>query len=138
MGANACSVLVAEDDASIRALIVSALRRRNMQLALAENGGEALVHLQNQEWLVLVLDLMMPHVTGWDVIRWLAANPARKPKTVIVVSATDRAMLQELDPTVVNAVLFKPFDIMQLAAYIKASCELGHDDRRRTRMVVDH
>lgn len=130
-----CAVLLAEDDASIRALVASALRRRNVRLALAENGGEALRHLQDQEWLVLVLDLMMPEVTGWDVIRWLATNPERKPRTVLVVSATDRALLQELDPTVVNAVLFKPFDIMQLAAYVKASCELGHDDRRRTRMI---
>lgn len=78
---------------------------------------------------------MMPEVTGWDVIAWLAANPHRKPKTVIVVSATDRELLQDLDPTVVNAVIFKPFDLTQLSAYVKASCELPHYDRRRSRIV---
>lgn len=133
--ASQCPVLLAEDDPSIRALIASALRRRRLQLTTAANGAEALQHLQNAEWLVLVLDLMMPTVSGWDVIAWLAEHPDRRPKTVIVVSATDRALLQALDPTVVNAVIFKPFDVQQLSAYVKASCELPHDDRRRSRVV---
>ncbi|MEK6373178.1 MAG: response regulator [Acidobacteriota bacterium] len=132
---SGCQVLIAEDDPAIRALLVTALRRRRVRSATAENGDEALRHLKKQNWLVLVLDLMMPEVTGWDVIAWLAVHPESKPNTVIVVSATDRALLQELDPSVVNAVIFKPFDPMQLSAYVKASCELAHDDRRRTRIV---
>jgi CheY-like chemotaxis protein len=136
MKSPACPVLIAEDDPSIRSLIASALRRRKLQIATASNGKEALDALRSQEWLVLVLDLMMPAVTGWDVIAWLAENQERKPKTVIVVSATDRALLQGLDPTVVNAVIFKPFDVMQLAAYVKASCELPFEDRRKTRVVA--
>lgn len=131
-----CPVLVAEDDPAIRALIASALRRRRLHIATAMNGEEAMRHLQSDEWLVLILDLMMPAVTGWDVIAWLAANPERKPKTVIVVSAADRPFLRDLDPSVVNAVIFKPFDIMQLSAYVKASCELSHTDRRRSRLVA--
>jgi len=134
--ANHCSVLIAEDDSSIRTLLKSALRRRNLQLATATNGEEALQQLQSQEWLVLVLDLMMPEVTGWDVIAWLAEHPERKPRTVIVVSATDRALLTGIDPAVVNAVIFKPFDVLQLSAYVKASCELPHRDRRRSRIVA--
>ena len=137
--AEPCAVLVAEDDPSIRALMASAFRRRKVQMAMAANGIEALEQLQSQEWLVLVLDLMMPEVNGWDVISWLAANPERKPRTVIVVSAADRELLQDLDTSVVNAVIFKPFDIMQLSAYVKASCELPHPDRRRSRIVdTDH
>ena len=132
---NECPVLLAEDDPSIRTLIASALRRRRLGMAMAANGEEALEHLKRQDWRVLVLDLMMPAVTGWDVIDWLAANRDRKPKTVIVVSATDRKLLAQLDPTVVNAVIFKPFDVLHLSAYVKASCELPHKDRRRSRLV---
>jgi DNA-binding response OmpR family regulator len=130
------SVLIAEDDPSIRALLATAFRRRRLQPAVAANGAEALQHLQNQEWRVLVLDLMMPAVTGWEIISWLAKNRDRKPKTVIVVSATDRELLQGLDPTVVNAVIFKPFDVLQLSAYVKASCELERADRRRSRVIT--
>ena len=133
--ASECQVLVAEDDPAILNLIASALRRRKLQLVTAADGAEALQHLRDRQLLVLVLDLMMPAVSGWEVIAWLAANPERKPRTVIVVSAAERGMLQDLDPSVVNAVIFKPFDVMQLAAYVKASCELPHEDRRRSRIV---
>lgn len=129
-------VLIAEDDPAIRALVTCALRRRRLDLATAEDGAEAIELLQSRDWLVLVLDLMMPGVTGWEVIAWLRDHPERRPKTVIVVSATDRELLKEIDPTVVNAVIFKPFDILQLSAYVKASCELPHRDRRRSRIVT--
>jgi CheY-like chemotaxis protein len=135
MTSSACHVLVTEDDPSIRSLLSTALRRRKVQLATAANGEEALEQLQREEWLVLVLDLMMPVVNGWEVIDWLAAHPEHKPRTVIVVSAADREALQGLDPSVVNAVIFKPFDISQLTAYVKASCDLPHRDRRSTRVV---
>lgn len=113
-----------------------ALRRRRLNTRTASDGSEALELLARQEWGVLVLDLMMPKVSGWEVVEWLAANPEKKPKTVIVVSAADREMLRRLDPTVVNAVIFKPFDIFQLTAYVKASCELHHGDRRSARTVA--
>lgn len=132
-----CPVLVTEDDPSIRNLIAAALRRRRLGLETAVNGEEALRLLEEREFLVLILDLMMPEVSGWDVIEWLGTHRNRKPKTVIVVSAADRALLRELDPSVVNAVIFKPFDVMQLAAYVKASCGLKQADRRRSRLV-DH
>jgi CheY-like chemotaxis protein len=132
-----CPVLLAEDDPAIRALIAAALHGQQLELTEAADGEEALEHLHRQEWLVLVLDLMMPAVDGWEVIAWLAAHPEKKPKTVIVVSATERTALQQLDPSVVNAVIFKPFDVMQLAAYVKASCDLPHDDRRKSRLVAE-
>ncbi len=135
-GARGCPVLLAEDDSAIRKLITSALQRRGLRLTAVVNGDEALQHLQRHHWAVLILDLMMPVATGWDVIAWLARHPERKPPTVIVVSATDRDLLQGLDPTVVNAVIFKPFDIQQLCAYVKASCKLPHVDRRRSRIVT--
>ena len=133
---GSCPVLLAEDDSSIRALIASSFRRRRIELATAVDGAEALEHLRAREWRVLVLDMMMPAVNGWEVIAWLAEHPDRKPQTVIVVSATERSLLQNIDPSVVNAVIFKPFDVVQLSAYVKASCELPHEDRRRSRVVV--
>jgi hypothetical protein len=67
----------------------------------------------------------------------MAEHPERKPNTVIVVSAMDRALLRDLDPKVVNAVIFKPFKVTQLVAYVTASCELRRQDRRRARVVSD-
>lgn len=128
-------VLVAEDDPSLRKLMATALRRQGLEVTTTIHGGEALTQLEAACWNVLVLDLMMPTMSGWDVIAWLAEHPDRKPRSVIVVSAATRAILRELDPTVVNAIIFKPFDVLQLGAYVKAACKLPTADRRRTRTL---
>lgn len=126
-------VLVAEDDPAIRRLLATTLRRRRLDVVLAQDGREALDALQREFFDVIVMDLMMPHVTGWDLVRWLGANPDRRPRSVVVVSAADREALRDLDPTVVNAIVFKPFDVLQLGAYIRGAACAGRPDRRRAR-----
>ncbi|HEX7151684.1 MAG TPA: response regulator [Thermoanaerobaculia bacterium] len=128
-------VLVAEDDPAIRRLLAATLRRRRLDVQLTEDGQQALEALQRERWDVIVMDLMMPVVNGWEVVRWLSAHPEQRPASVIVVSAADREALRELDPTVVNAIVFKPFDVMQLGAYVKSAAQQGQHDRRHARVV---
>lgn len=134
---DSCRVLVAEDDAPLRQLLVTTLRRRyGTAVDAARNGAEAIELMRSGPRCgVLVLDLMMPTKSGWDVIAWLAENRERLPRSVIVVTAADRVILREIDPGVVNAIFFKPFDILQFGAYVQAACELGRDDRRKGRLV---
>lgn len=131
-----CRILVAEDDPAIRRLLGATLRRRRLEVELAENGAEAIDALKRGEFAVLVLDLNMPDVDGWEVLRWLAKHPDCRPASVIVVSATDREALRGLDFTIVNAIMFKPFDVVQLGAYIKGAAQQGQRDRRRGRVVA--
>lgn len=128
-------VLVAEDDPAIRRLLATTLRRRRLDVELANDGREAEEALQRDRFDVVVMDLMMPHVTGWDLVRWLADHPDRKPRSVIVVSAADRDALRDLDPTIVNAIFFKPFDVVQLGTYVRSAACVGRPDRRRARPV---
>jgi CheY-like chemotaxis protein len=81
------------------------------------------------------MDLMMPHVTGWELVRWLSDHPERRPDSVIIVSAADREALRDLDPSVVNAIFFKPFDVVQLGAYVRNAAEQYGRDRRRARTL---
>lgn len=127
-------VLVVEDDAAIRRLLSVTLRHQGLQVTTARDGFEAIEQLKQRKFRVLILDLMMPRVTGWEVIDWLKHEPAEKPQSVIVVSATNREIIRELEPEVVNAIVFKPFDVNELASYVKACCG-PHDDRRVKRMV---
>lgn len=128
--------LVVDDDAAIRALITASLRRKQIRVESSADGEEAIARLQENDYKALILDLMMPRVSGWDVIDWLHRNPDRKPHTVIVVTAADRSVIEDLHPEVVNAVIFKPFDVIDLASYVH-SC-LSHQipmDRRKRRIV---
>lgn len=126
-------ILVAEDDPAIRRLLATTLRRRRLDVELAEDGKQAIDALERERFDVVVTDLMMPRVTGWDVVRWLQAHPEHRPGSVVVVSAAEREALRDLDPTIVNAIVFKPFDVLQLGAYIRNAACVGKPDRRRAR-----
>jgi CheY-like chemotaxis protein len=127
-------VVVAEDDPSIRRLLGLTLRRRGLDVHLAANGAEALEALR-QPAAAVVLDLMMPEVSGWEVVRWLGQHPKQRPPSVIVVSAAGPDVLRDLDPTIVNAIIFKPFDVVQLGTYVSNAVRRPTRDRRRARLV---
>src|SRR5687768_11299936 len=91
--------------------------------------------LQRERWDVIVMDLMMPRVSGWDVLRWLGKHQEHRPAYVIVVTAVDRKLLGDLNPDIVNAIIVKPFDVLQLGAYVKNAAEQNDGDRRRARAL---
>jgi len=128
-------VLVIEDETPLLKLIATALQRENLTVATAKDGGEGIECLSREKFGVVLLDLMMPRVNGWEVIDWLKQHPDRRPHSLIVVTAADRNIFAELDPEIVNAIIVKPFDTWELAGYVKRCC--GHDggDRRHRRVV---
>ncbi len=130
------TVLVVEDEPALRDLMALTLRRERLGVVTAKDGAEAIAQLAKHRFRVLVLDLMMPRVSGWDVIGWIRDHPDRRPHSVIVVTAADRNVFTELDPSVVNAIIVKPFDTYELAGYVRRCCDAPHvDDRRRKRIV---
>jgi DNA-binding response OmpR family regulator len=135
-GNDAPRVLIAEDDDSLRAMMVAILRRQNFEAATASDGQKAIDCMMATAFNVLVLDLMMPRVSGWDVIAWLRAHPDHRPHSVLVITASDRALTSQLDPQVVNAVFYKPFDIEQFGAYVASCSRRGTPDRRKKRIVT--
>lgn len=126
-------MLVAEDDAAIRRLLAATLRRRGLDVRLAGDGAEALQALEAETWDAVVLDLMMPSVTGWELVQWLHDHPARRPRSIVIMSAAGRDALRDLDPSIVNAIFFKPFDVLQLGHYVSGAVRLDGRDRRRGR-----
>jgi two-component system phosphate regulon response regulator PhoB len=132
---NGADVLVVEDDAAIRRLLAVTFKHEGLNVTTARDGIEAIDALKKQRFRVLILDLMMPRMSGWEVIEWLKEARAQKPQSVIVVSATNRDVIRELEPEVVNAIVFKPFDVNELTGYVKACCGPSDDDRRSKRMV---
>ena len=117
-GKPAC-ILVVDDDPSIRRLIVSTLRREGYSLTEAQNGREALDAMSRGTEDLVLLDLMMPEVTGWDVLRIRDATPALRRIPVIVITAHNGAALGEAVGRGICALLPKPFDITALQAIVR-------------------
>lgn len=111
-------VLIVDDDDAIRALLGVVLRRRAFAVDLARNGTEALERMAKCRYSVILLDLMMPHLSGYDVLEKLKAAPRGSAPPVVVLTAGAEA--RDLDPEVVAATMQKPFDIEALVETIGA------------------
>ncbi len=119
-------VLVVDDDASIRLLLVTYLRRQGFRLVEARNGREALAEMRAGNADVVVMDLMMPEVSGWEVLRERAADPSlQRIRMIIVTAANVREVKPGLSGKHVDAVLAKPFDLVALLTAVTASLERG-------------
>jgi CheY-like chemotaxis protein len=112
-------VLVVDDDPSIRKMIMAALRRDGYEFLEASNGRDALQLMRDAPPDVVVLDLMMPILSGWEVLQERQQDELLRTIPVIIVSANR-------DPEVATAVdkgicafLPKPFDIGALSALVR-------------------
>lgn len=82
-------VLVVEDDLASREMVSKLLERRGWQVEQAENGRKALDFLQMATPSVILLDLMMPEVDGFEVIRQLRQRPEGREIPIVVVTAKE-------------------------------------------------
>jgi CheY-like chemotaxis protein len=116
------SVLVVDDDPNIRKMVIAALKRDPTKYTFAEaaNGRDALELMRDQLPDVVVLDLMMPLVSGWDVLRERAKDADLKKIPVIVVSANRDPELATAIQAGICAFLPKPFDIGALSALVRS------------------
>ena len=126
-------VLVVEDDDSIRRLLVDYLRDMvHIDVDGARDGVEALHQVATKSYGVIVLDLMMPYMSGIDFLtslQALAFDPSVKsleetPAVVVITSAPPEDVsseeLQRRFRTFVRGVLRKPLDIPRLGGYVES------------------
>ena len=114
-------VLVVDDDAAIRKMICAALKREgDYQLVEAANGREALDLMRGQHPDVVVLDLMMPVLSGWDVLHERQDDPRLRAIPVILISANRDPEIASAVDKGICAFLPKPFDIGALGALVRS------------------
>ncbi|HUP46478.1 MAG TPA: response regulator [Thermoanaerobaculia bacterium] len=113
-------VLVADDDQSIRQLLGTIIRREQVRVDLAADGREAIDLLEQHEYPVILLDLMMPNVDGFEVVSWLKANPPVHKPVIIVITAYADQKFKDVDSELVAGVLRKPFDVGEVGSLVQA------------------
>ena len=83
------SVLIVDDDPVLRDVLSSLLSEDGWRVATAADGEAALVAVEHERPSAVVLDLMMPRVDGFEVLRTLRQKPTTRDLPVIVVTAKD-------------------------------------------------
>jgi CheY-like chemotaxis protein len=106
-------VLVVEDDESIRNVITDVLEDRGFRVVGAANGAEALDRLELGRPDVMVLDLLMPVMHGWDFMETYAEKIGGDPIPIVVVSVNP-VLPRSFNRFGVQSVVAKPFDVDQL------------------------
>jgi len=110
-------ILVVDDDDAIRALVVTVLRRRGYRLDAARNGVEAIDRLGTCRYSLVVLDLMMPRMSGYEVLEQLARQPEASRPVVLVLTAGLEP--KPFDKSFVIGTMHKPFDVELLVDTVR-------------------
>lgn len=119
--------LIVEDDPAIRRLVEKLLVRNKFEIDAASDGRTAMQKLQTQHYSVLVLDLMVPEVNGFEIIDYVKKEKLHTP--IAVVSAVSQQALSNLDLDVVKLVISKPFDVDEFTkAVVKLAQEAEEAD----------
>lgn len=110
-------ILIVEDDVNISNLLKEALSQKGYTCGQAFSGTEAALWLEKESWMLVLLDLMLPGMTGEEVLQ-LTRRQGDTP--VIVLTAKD-AMEEKLDLLTSGAddYITKPFDINEVIARVQ-------------------
>ena len=112
-------VLVIDDDLPLRGMLAAALRQHGFQVLLAGDGAEGQRALTIHNPDVVLLDLAMPDVNGWDFLQRLKETGHLGRVPIIVVSAHLHVEPQAILQMGVKAILPKPFNLPELIDVIE-------------------
>ena len=113
-------ILVVDDERQIVKLVEINLRKAGYDVVCAYDGVEALEKVQNDRPDMIVLDVMMPRMNGFDVLKKLQANPETEQIPVIMLTAK----AQDADifagwQSGVSSYLTKPFNPRELLTFVQ-------------------
>jgi adenylate cyclase len=133
-------LLVVDDDASNRDVLCRRLEREGYQTTTAQDGNEALALLSERPFDLVLLDFMMPGLTGSEVLAIIKSTPALSQLPVIMISAADDlARVVQCIELGAEDYLSKPFDPILLRARIDACLEkkwLRDEEQRKSEQLV--
>lgn len=109
--------LVVEDEMDIARLIAVALENADFDVDIVQAGDEALQRLEETTPALVVLDLMLPRISGDKVLHHIRTDERFQNTRVIVLSG--HAQLAELTEDEADLVLLKPFNIEQLQGLVE-------------------
>ncbi len=112
-------LLLVEDNTDLAAGLAVYFRGQGYEVETAHEGGRAIGLLRERRFDIVVLDLMMPGVTGFDVLRQSALEATARPTLVLSGLDEQENILRAFDLGATDY-LVKPFSVEELAARVRA------------------
>src|SRR5262249_16044634 len=117
-------ILVVDDDRAIRKLLERIARRAGFEVDGAKDDVEALEMLDRADYDIALIHLMMPRVSGYELVQRIGMRE-RRP-VVIVATALTNSDVATVDDTLVRHVIRKPFDVHAVIAALTEAVEDLH------------
>lgn len=122
-------ILVCDDERHIVRLIQVNLERQGWQVITAYDGKEGLEKVQSEKPDLLVLDVMMPYMDGFEVLKSLRKDPAteRLPVIMLTAKAQDKDVFEGYHYGA-DMYLTKPFNPKELVSFVTRIVQGGNND----------
>lgn len=117
-------VLIVDDDAAILEMIAELLSYEGYKVVTCSEGREAVAFAHSTDPALILLDLMMPEMSGWQVIAALRLSPQTRAIPIVLLSAR-RDLADAARELKVAAYLEKPFDLDELLDLVRHYMTLG-------------
>jgi DNA-binding response OmpR family regulator len=120
--------LVVDDDQALRGLFTTLLSRRGFNVDCAEDGRVAFDQINRNAYSVILVDLMMPDLNGFELLgRMERDSPLLLPRVIVMTSASQRD-IEGFDTSRIWGLIRKPFDIDNLLSSV-VDCSQGRPNR---------
>lgn len=119
------NILLADDEMSLRFLLTETLADEGYTITEAEDGKEALDYVKNNQYDLIILDYMMPEMTGVEVCEWLRNNENPNQQSPVIL-LTAKALEKDRDrarTAGVSTYIVKPFSPLQLVDTVQQLIE---------------
>lgn len=117
-------VLLVEDDTSLCSLIDLELSRVHLDVTCVDSSIDAIMKIQRGRYAVILLDIMLSGSSGLYVLDALRDLPQFERPRVVIITAARGSILTNIDRNLVDAVFFKPLEMVSLSAYLKSLASL--------------
>ncbi|MBN9409765.1 MAG: response regulator [Burkholderiales bacterium] len=131
-------IVVTEDDAGTRMLVGSVLRKDGYQVLLAENGAQGLAMAEQSKPDLVISDIQMPEMNGFEMLAALRARPNLASTPVILLtSLQERAHMRQGMNTGADDYITKPFHPAELREAVAAQLGKREMNRAMQNLAVD-
>ena len=108
-------IMLADDDIEIRRILMRSLASLDVDLVEAKDGEEALELIIQNEPNLVILDVMMPTLSGWELCKYIRSKPNLEHIIVVMLTAIGRTVNEMTSPLYgADAHMDKPFDIQEV------------------------
>lgn len=114
--------LIIEDDPAINTLVALVLRKKEFEVDTARDGEAGVQMIRQKQYDVLLMDLMMPKVNGYQVATYLRQHRPEMLDRTIVMTAVPEKALEKKELHGVRHIIHKPFDLDMLVKYAHDCC----------------